>query len=192
VGVSHPTVAAVREKLESTAEIPQLNKTTGKDGKKRTTKPRQTVKRKAAAGENRRGGRRVSRGPGKWQAAVLAELDNRPGFVLREHFEARLGRPLTAAEASAAHRAAKQLERQGRCRTVLSRLGQGDGCVTVVGRPDFATLDRLSVERVPGEGTGSTLIKGSLRQVARELKVSVAQLRRDLVDAAKAKAPAAK
>jgi ParB-like chromosome segregation protein Spo0J len=36
--VSHITVGAVREKLESTGQIDQLDKTTGADGKKRTAK----------------------------------------------------------------------------------------------------------------------------------------------------------
>lgn len=39
-GVSDKTVAAVREELESTAEIPQLKKTKGRDGKARTSKPK--------------------------------------------------------------------------------------------------------------------------------------------------------
>jgi hypothetical protein len=44
VGVSDKTVTAVREKLESTSEIPKLNRTIGKDGKSRPTK--QKKKRK--------------------------------------------------------------------------------------------------------------------------------------------------
>jgi hypothetical protein len=40
--VDHKTVGAVREQMESTGEIPQLEKTVGKDGKARTTKPRST------------------------------------------------------------------------------------------------------------------------------------------------------
>lgn len=39
VKVDDKTVGAVRRELEATAEIPQLNKTTGKDGKARTTTP---------------------------------------------------------------------------------------------------------------------------------------------------------
>ena len=35
MGVNDKTVGTVREKLESTAEIPQLEKTTGRDGKAR-------------------------------------------------------------------------------------------------------------------------------------------------------------
>jgi hypothetical protein len=38
VGVHHKTVAEGRTKLESTGEIPQFNKTVGKDGKSRPTK----------------------------------------------------------------------------------------------------------------------------------------------------------
>jgi hypothetical protein len=49
VGVSDHTVAAAREDLESTAQIAPLGKTTGRDGKKRTTEPRQTRKNKAYA-----------------------------------------------------------------------------------------------------------------------------------------------
>ena len=37
--VDDKTVAVVRGKLEATAEIPQLTKTVGKDGKARTTAP---------------------------------------------------------------------------------------------------------------------------------------------------------
>jgi ParB family chromosome partitioning protein len=40
LGVDDKTVGSVREKLESTAEIPQLSKTVGADGKSRTTKPK--------------------------------------------------------------------------------------------------------------------------------------------------------
>jgi hypothetical protein len=42
-GVSHPTVASAREDLESTGKIYQLNKTTGKDGKKRPAKKMRPV-----------------------------------------------------------------------------------------------------------------------------------------------------
>jgi hypothetical protein len=43
------TVATVRRDLEATAEIPQLTRTTGKDGKARTTKPAPVEKPKAEA-----------------------------------------------------------------------------------------------------------------------------------------------
>jgi hypothetical protein len=45
--VIHHTVAATREDLESTGEFRQSPKRKGKDG--RTTKPRQTANKKAAA-----------------------------------------------------------------------------------------------------------------------------------------------
>lgn len=41
IGVDHKTVAAVREQQESTGEIPQLNSTKGKDGKKRKRRTKQ-------------------------------------------------------------------------------------------------------------------------------------------------------
>jgi hypothetical protein len=41
LGGSHVTVGAVREELESTGQIGQLSKTTGKDGKSRPTKKKQ-------------------------------------------------------------------------------------------------------------------------------------------------------
>ncbi len=39
LGVHHETVIAVREKAESTGEIPQLDRTTGRDGKERPAHP---------------------------------------------------------------------------------------------------------------------------------------------------------
>jgi hypothetical protein len=115
---------------------------------------------------------------------VLAELEERPVFPLVGRLECRLGRPLTRAERSALHRAAHALRRKGRCHLVLlwdendfnSRL------VTCAARPgleiDGRPIEAISVERVPG-GTRSTF-KGSLRDIARELNVSVATVRRDL------------
>ena len=54
--VDHKTVAAVRRKVEATGEIPQLTKTTGKDGKARTKPAGQTleakVKRAVAAADD--------------------------------------------------------------------------------------------------------------------------------------------
>lgn len=47
-GVSDHTVANIRDELESTAQIAQLDKTVGKDGKARTRKPRKSAARKAA------------------------------------------------------------------------------------------------------------------------------------------------
>jgi hypothetical protein len=49
VGADDHTVATVREKLESTAEIPQLDKTTGKDGKKRKVARKSPAVRKFLA-----------------------------------------------------------------------------------------------------------------------------------------------
>jgi hypothetical protein len=50
VGVAHKTIAAVRRGLESTGEIPQLEKTTGKDGRDRPAgKPKVTLPRSTAA-----------------------------------------------------------------------------------------------------------------------------------------------
>ena len=48
-GTDHKTVKARRNKLESTGEIPQLKKTTGKDGRARTTAPEKKI-----TGENPR------------------------------------------------------------------------------------------------------------------------------------------
>jgi hypothetical protein len=49
VKVSHHTVAAVRTEQESTGQIAQLDKTTGKDGRARSTKPRARMPDAAAA-----------------------------------------------------------------------------------------------------------------------------------------------
>jgi hypothetical protein len=121
----------------------------------------------------------MSRGPGRWQAAILDELGRAPSLFLNGYFASLLGRPLDAAEVSAVHRAARTLARKGRYRTVLVHTTDC-GCLTMVSRPDNDRLDRLSVERVPDPGTGSTLIKGSIRQLAREQGVSPTQVVRDL------------
>ncbi len=47
VGTSPTTVGEVREQLESTVQIGQLEKTVGKDGKERTAKPKPSAKREA-------------------------------------------------------------------------------------------------------------------------------------------------
>ena len=49
VGVDHKTVSTQREKLESTGEIPQLEKTTGKDGKER---PKNQLKNSSNPSQN--------------------------------------------------------------------------------------------------------------------------------------------
>lgn len=129
----------------------------------------------------------MSRGPGKWQAAILAELEGRPLFALAAHFDARAGRPLSRAELSALHRAAHALASAGKCALALlwDDAGHGNRLVTIVARPGHTVrgkpLASLSVERVPS-GTRSTFT-GSLRDLARREGVSVATVRRDLARA---------
>jgi hypothetical protein len=127
----------------------------------------------------------MSRGPGRWQAAILAELVRRTLFALAPHFTQALGRHLTAAEQSAIHRAAKVLQRRGRCRTALVNV-KDHGLLTLVSRPDCVSLETISVERVPS-GTGSTFIRGSLRHIAHQERISKTQVVRDLQRVARSK-----
>jgi hypothetical protein len=64
----------------------------------------------------------MGRGAGRWQAAILEQLEAHALFPLLARLGAARGYPLGAAEASAAHRAARSLERKGLCRTALVRL----------------------------------------------------------------------
>jgi hypothetical protein len=127
----------------------------------------------------------MSRGPGRWQRAILEALERLPLFTLGD-----LAR--SAAELSAAHRAARRLAARGLCEAGLlytdhpgaGGAAHGRRLVTVVCRPGFVftdgrTLKELSVPRVPSHGTRSTF-KGSLRNIAAAEGVSVAQVRRDL------------
>jgi hypothetical protein len=89
----------------------------------------------------------------------------------------------TRSEQSAILRAARALEALGRI--VVVRLWRDDyrAVCSFAARPgatlgDGRAVAELSVERV-SHGTGSTFT-GSLRQIARELGVSVSQVRRDL------------
>jgi hypothetical protein len=130
----------------------------------------------------------MGRGAGRWQAAILEQLEAHAIFPLLARLGAARGYPLGAAEASAAHRAAKSLEHKGLCRTALVWLAafglpDSGGVRTFVARPGCAALDGLSVERVPG-GTASTLIRGSLRQLAHFHGVSKSTVARDLRTAA--------
>jgi hypothetical protein len=127
----------------------------------------------------------MSRGPGRWQRAILEALERLPVLTLGD-----LAR--SAAELSAAHRAARRLAARGLCDTGLLYTDDPDGggaahgrrLVTAVCRPgvvfkDGRTLKELSVQRVPAHGTRSTF-KGSLRHIAAQEGVSVTQVRRDL------------
>jgi hypothetical protein len=115
-----------------------------------------------------------------WQRKILAELERVALFALTPRFCRIVGRLLTPAEVSAIHRAAKSLERRGRCSTALV-WHEGRKLFTVVGRFGDPDLKKLSVERVP-DGTASTLIRGSLRQIAQEEGASLTQVVRDLCE----------
>src|SRR5947208_203964 len=104
----------------------------------------------------------MSRGPGRWQAEILAALEERPWFSLAAYFTRKLGRHLTRAEHSALHRAAHALKSRGTIALAAVFIEPADGIrhvSTVVGRPgvtiDGEALESLSVERVP-HGTRST------------------------------------
>ena len=129
----------------------------------------------------------MSKGPGKWQRLILERLEEAPFFALVEGVAADLARPLSASEVSALHRAARQLAAGGRCDLGLfytdDTPGMGRRLETCLCRPGHVfkggkTLKELSVQRVP-RGTRSTF-SGSLRDLAAEGQVSVAQVRRDL------------
>jgi hypothetical protein len=124
----------------------------------------------------------MSRGPGIWQRRILAELDKDEMFPLVGRFTRLLARRLTQAEVSALHRAAKCLESREQCRTALVRVDDYR-LLTFISRPDSIVLKKISVERVPSPGTASTLIRGSLRQIAAEEGVSKTQVVRDLQSA---------
>jgi len=123
----------------------------------------------------------MSRGPGHVQRSILDLLESQGVVTLGG---------ATRAETSANVRAARQLERAGRC--VLVRLwnGRHTHAVLVAFRPDYRLADgtdpkSLSVDRVP-YGTRSTLT-GSLRDIARQDGVSKTQIARDLARAAQKK-----
>jgi hypothetical protein len=74
--VDHKTVGSVRAEKEATGEIPQLKKTTGKDGKSRTTKPRKAAVSKATTA----------------RAPVTAPAKSTTTGPIKEHYEAELRR----------------------------------------------------------------------------------------------------
>jgi len=116
----------------------------------------------------------MGKGPGHWQRGILTVLEERPCFQLVQFVFEDLGRPLTYAEYTALHRAAKQLERAGRCVTFCARSKSGRYEVFVC-RPDLAIDDKpvsvLKVESVTNE-TGSTFRQSSYRHIAKVLGVS--------------------
>jgi hypothetical protein len=61
----------------------------------------------------------MSRGPGKWQRAVLDALEAKPVFFPAARFRVLLGRQLTRPEDVALRRAVRQLERAGLVETAL-------------------------------------------------------------------------
>lgn len=126
----------------------------------------------------------MSRGPGKWQRALLAALESRLVFYVGSRFRALLGRDLTAAEGVALRRAVRQLDRAGRVVTAL--LWEGGNLALAVGRPGATVnskpLTELSVPRVP-DGHSRNTYEGSLRNLAKSERVSVATIRRDLARA---------
>jgi hypothetical protein len=63
----------------------------------------------------------MSRGPGKWQQRILGELKTFSHIALIPRLQNTLGRPLSTAESSAAHRAAKALESKGATKVAPQR-----------------------------------------------------------------------
>jgi hypothetical protein len=119
----------------------------------------------------------MSRGPGIWQRPILERLENVPLAALGAR---------DRSEYSAILRAAKALEKAGKC--VLIRLWNNEHTrvITHVARPghvlkDGTPLQSLSVERVTS-GTRSTF-RGSVRQLAWQEGVSPTQIWRDLQEA---------
>lgn len=53
----------------------------------------------------------MSKGPGKWQRAILAALETEHAIPVARHFSTEMGRPLTRAEYTAVQRAAGTLQR---------------------------------------------------------------------------------
>jgi hypothetical protein len=118
----------------------------------------------------------MSRGPGVWQRRILNALAEGKMVGLRG---------ATRSQTASILRAAKQLERAGKC--VIVRLWDDDGparrrVIPSAFRPD-AKIDgrpvqELNVARVPC-GT-RTAFKGSIRQLAWHFRVSKTTVWRDL------------
>jgi hypothetical protein len=81
----------------------------------------------------------MSRGPGRWQRMLLAELDQNEVVPVREVIFTHLGRTPTRAEEVACRRAAHQLALSGQVRVVTgfchNKHGHEIGVLTVT-RPD--------------------------------------------------------
>jgi hypothetical protein len=126
----------------------------------------------------------MSRGPGKWQRAVLDALEAKPVFFPGQRFRVLLGRALTRPEDVALRRAVRQLERAGLVETAM--VWSGDKIALAVGKPGAAVdgkpLKELSVARVPSGHTGNTY-EGSLRNIAQRERIIATQVRRDLAAA---------
>ena len=79
----------------------------------------------------------MSRGPGKWQRAILAALEDHPdGFTLKRLACDDSGVPLSRSEISARQRAAKMLETRGLCKLLrvwgINRCGVRSPLVAVL------------------------------------------------------------
>ena len=133
----------------------------------------------------------MSRGPGKWQRAILAALeDHVEGFVLA-HLRCPAAR-LTKADISARQRAAKTLEAKGLCKLLrvwtVNRAGDKSAMVAVL-LPDTGLPENYALIGYENHVTASGPA-WSNRAIARRLGVSpgmVAKTRRRLsVEAAQA------
>ena len=94
----------------------------------------------------------MSRGPGKWQRAILTELKKRPVFPLIDFFMDTLngGGPVTCS-VHAIHRAVKVLERSGQC-VVAHVWESGDRwssnkVVSIVAVAENETWGRLTIAK---------------------------------------------
>ena len=116
----------------------------------------------------------MSRGLGRWQQAILAALEKSPMVELGG---------CTHSEVSALLRAAKCLERAGKCEIIRLWNEAHTRVVSLAARPgqrlpDGRPLKAISVARVP-HGTAATLT-GSVRDIARSVKCSRMTAWRDL------------
>ncbi len=127
----------------------------------------------------------MSRGPGRWQKMILDLLDKYAYFELTYAAYTTLERRLEYSEYVALHRAAKALDKQGKCMTTLHWSDEGPKrrLCTTVWRPDIKTANgqtprELSVKRVTSV-TGTTYM-GSYRHIGQAIGVSHTTVWRDL------------
>jgi hypothetical protein len=121
----------------------------------------------------------MGKGPGKWQKLIIEALIHLPVFELWRILPEL---PANPSSYNALHRAAKTLEKQGKCVTLLLWDDDHRHLYTSIARPglvvDGKPIKGLSVEIVQN-GTGSTY-KGSCRYIAGVVGLSKSTVHRDL------------